>query len=230
MVLRDVSFCVDPGERVAIVGPSGSGKSTLINLLLRLGEPTNGHIFIDGTDIRDITLASLRSTVAVVFQEAHILQGSIAENLTYGRPSASKAEWLAAARAAHVDGFVASLAAGFRSLAGFRGARLSGGQRQRLALGRALLREAPILVLDEATAAVDSETEELIHRAIDGLSGKQTIISIGHRLSSFRQADRILVLDRGRIVESGSPRDLLANGTRCRALFAPQLDLSGVAA
>jgi ATP-binding cassette subfamily B protein len=229
-VLRDVSFRIEPGEMVAIAGPSGGGKSTLIRLLLRLYDATGGSVLIDGTDVRDMALATLRRAVAPVFQEPYIVQGTIAGNLCYGRPSASGAELAAAARAAHVDSFASTLGAGYRSAVGPRGGRLSGGERQRLALARALLRDAPILVLDEATAAVDSETEELIHAAIDDLAGERTIVIVGHRLSSLRRADRILVVDHGRIVESGPPESLLRPGTRYRDLFAPQFGIAGAAA
>ncbi|MGH6865365.1 MAG: ABC transporter ATP-binding protein [Methyloceanibacter sp.] len=228
--LHNLSFSVKPGEVLAIVGPSGSGKSTLINLLLRLYDVSAGRILVGGIDIRDVALSSLRDAVCAVFQESYILQGSIADNLNYGRPTATKDEWLAAANAAYVDSFVAPLASGYRSVVGIRGGRLSGGQRQRLALARSLLRNPSILILDEATAAVDSETEELIHEAIDNRDSKQTLFLVGHRLSSLRRADRVIVLDRGRIVESGMPAALLSKGTRYRDLFAPQLDLVGVAA
>jgi ABC-type multidrug transport system fused ATPase/permease subunit len=229
-VLRDVSFRIEPGEMVAIVGASGSGKSTLVKLLLRLYDPSSGTVLLDGTDIRDLALDSLRTAVSVVFQEPLIVQGSISDNLRYGQPHASDVRLLAAARTAHVDPFVAPLRAGYRAAVGPRGGRLSGGQRQRLALGRALLRDSPILVLDEATAAVDSETEELIQGAIDDLAGDRTIVIVGHRLSSLQRADRVLVLDHGRVVEDGRPESLLRIGTRYHDLFAPQLNLTGAPA
>jgi ABC-type multidrug transport system fused ATPase/permease subunit len=229
-VLRDVSCRIEPGEMVAIAGASGSGKSTLAKLLLRFYDPTAGAVLIDGTDIRGVTLDSLRRAVSVVFQDPLIVQGSIADNLRYGQPQASDASLLAAAQAAHVHPFVSALGAGYRAAAGTRGGRLSGGQRQRLALARSLLRDSPILVLDEATAAVDSETEELVHGAIEDLAGDRTIVIVGHRLSSLRRADRVLVLDHGRIVEAGRPESLLRAGTRYHDLFAPQLNLSGASA
>lgn len=229
-ILRNVSFRIEPGETVAIVGSSGSGKSTLIRLLLRLYDPSAGRVLIDGADIRDMTLASLRAAVASVFQEPYIVRGSIAGNMTYGRLSVSQPELIAAARAAHVESFVATLAGGYHAAVGPRGGQLSSGQRQRLALARALLRRAPILVLDEATAAVDSETEELIHDAIEAAAGQRTIVIVGHRLSSLRRADRVIVVDHGRIVESGPPDSLLTRSTRYRDLFAPQFGIAGEAA
>ncbi|MCC6984087.1 MAG: ABC transporter ATP-binding protein, partial [Bauldia sp.] len=228
-VLRDVSLRIEPGQVVAIAGASGSGKSTLVKLLLRLYDPSTGAILVDGTDLRDLTLDSLRRAVSAVFQEPYIVQGTVGENLRYGSAGASEASVLAAAEAARVHPFVAALGAGYRAPVGPRGGRLSGGQRQRLALARAMLRNAPILVLDEATASVDSETEELILRAIEDLAGQRTLIIVGHRLSTLRRADSVLVLDHGRLVESGPPAALLRAGSRYHDLFAPQLQLARAA-
>ena len=221
--VRDISLRIEPGEMVAIVGASGSGKSTLVRLLLRLYDPFSGTVLIDDTDLRDVTLASLRQAVAVVFQDPYIFRGSIAENIRYGRLGAGDAEVMAAGRMAHVESFVGQRRGGWRAPAGPQGGWLSGGQRQRLALARALMREAPILVLDEATASVDSEAEELIHQAVEDLAGERTIIIVGHRLSSLRRADRIIVVYHGRIVESGTPQTLLRPGTRYQQLFAAQI-------
>jgi ATP-binding cassette, subfamily B, bacterial len=223
-VLRGIDLRVGPGETVALVGPSGGGKSTLVQLLLRLHDPAAGSVRIDGVDLRDATLDSLRRAVAVVFQEPHLLRGTIAANVAYGAPDADPARVEAAARAAHAHGFVAAGRGGYARQLGGRGEGLSGGQRQRLALARALAREAPILVLDEATSAVDGETERLMQDTIERLAGRRTILVVAHRLASIRGADRVVVVEDGRIVEEGPPARLLATpGGRCRRLFASQL-------
>ena len=222
-VLHGVSFTVSAGQSVALVGASGSGKSTLIRLLLRMYEPDQGVIALNDTNIRTVSLESLRQTMAVVLQDAHILSGTLAANMRYGAPQASALQLATAAQTACVDSFVKPLPLGYETLLGAHGEGLSGGQRQRLSLARALLREAPILLMDEATASLDGETEELIRDAIDALAGKQTVLVVSHRLATIRSVDRILVLDKGRIVESGSPAQLLKRGTRCHQLFASQL-------
>lgn len=229
-VLRGVSFRIEPGETVAIVGASGSGKSTLVRLLLRFADPQSGAVLVDGIDTRELSFASLRAAMAVVFQDPLLLKGTVADNIRYGVPGASEREITDAARAACADGFVASLTSGYAAAVGSRGDRLSGGQRQRLALARALLRDAPILVLDEATAAVDSESEELIHEAVLNLAGQRTILMIGHRLSAIRHADRVVVLDQGRVVETGTPAELERRSGRYRALFAAQIEDASAAA
>lgn len=228
-VLRDLSFRIEPGQTVSIVGPSGAGKSTLARLLLRLLDPTAGRITVGGTDLRQASLEDLRRQIAAVFQDAYILQGTVADNLRFARPDASMTELVAAARAAHAAEFIDRLSGRYHALVGPHGGRLSGGQRQRLALARALVQDAPILILDEATAAVDSETEAMIQEALAGLAGRRTTILIGHRLASLQGADQVIVLDQGRIVESGPPAMLLQRGTRYRELFAPQLDLARLA-
>ena len=222
-VLHGVSFAVRPGQSLAIVGPSGSGKSSLVRLLLRFYDPDSGGIFLDGVDIREFTQESLRRAIAVTFQESYILSGSIAENIHYGDPDAPQERVQAAAAAACVSEYAVRLPLGYRSLVGTRGERLSGGQRQRLALARALLGEAALLILDEATAAIDGETEELIQHAIAELAGERTILVVSHRLSTIRSVDRVLVLEQGAIVESGPPSALLRKGTRCHELFAEQI-------
>ena len=204
-VLHGVSFRIDPGETVAVVGPNGSGKSTLVHLALRLYDPSQGAVLIDGTDLREVTLASLRRAITVVFQEPTIFRGSISENIRYGRPEASDESFAAMAQAAHVDAFARALPRSYFTPVGPRGSWLSGGQRQRLALARAFLREAPILLLDEATASVDSEAEQLIQDALERFAGERTILLVSHRLSSVQRADRVVVLDEGQIVEMGSP-------------------------
>lgn len=229
-VLKGVSLRIEAGETVAIVGPSGAGKSTLARLILRLADPSEGTVRIDGIDLRDVTFESLRRAVTVVFQEPYILRGSMRDNMGYGRPDTPDERVAMMARAAHVDEFAAKLRNGYDAPTGPRGSLLSGGQRQRLALARAFLRSAPILVLDEATASVDSETEELIQDAVERFSGRRTIVVIAHRLSSVRRADRVVVLDGGRIVETGAPGALLAGNSRCRDLFAAQIVREAVAA
>ena len=222
-VLHGISLRLEPGEMVAVVGPSGGGKSTLARLALRFHDPSEGAVLLDGVDLRDITFESLRRNIAVVFQEPFVFSGSIMENIRYGRPDAPDHLVSASAGMAHVDAFAAELPGGYLASAGPRGGWLSGGQRQRIALARALLREAPVLILDEATAAVDSETEELIQDAVERLAGRRTILVIGHRLSSIKRADRVVVLDQGRIAETGTPQTLLRAGSRYRELFAAQL-------
>jgi ABC-type multidrug transport system fused ATPase/permease subunit len=222
--LLGLSLSIAPGEAVAIVGPSGSGKSTLIQLLLRLHDPDTGSILIDGTNIRDVSLASLRQAVAVVFQEPYLSRGSITDNIRYG--AADPARMAEAGRIACVEPFVRRSAQGWATQVGPQGGWLSGGQRQRIAFARALMRDAPILVLDEATASVDSETEELIHAAVAALP-RRTMLLIGHRLSSLRCADRIVVVEGGRVVENGTPDALLRPGSRYHELFAAQLAPTG---
>ena len=222
-VLDQLSFAIAPGESVALVGTSGSGKSTLMRLLLRFYDPDQGSVAVNDMDIRTVSLESLRSSMGAVLQEPHILSGTVADNLRYGAPQATPAQWLAASKTACVDSFVQALPLGYEAPLGAHGEGLSGGQRQRLSLARALMRDAPILLMDEATAALDGETEELIRHAIAELAGQHTVLVVSHRLATIRSVDRILVLEQGRIVESGSPADLLKRGTRCHQLFASQL-------
>lgn len=227
-VIQDVSIRIPAGETVAIVGPSGSGKTSLLRLLLRQYDPAGGSVSIDGVNVRDMPLSVLRRAIAPVFQDALVLSGSIAANIRYGDRSsgsaASSARIDAASHAAAVDPF-ASGRTGLLATAGAWGSRLSGGQRQRVALARALYKDAPILVLDEATAGVDSETEDHIQAALRALHGKRTILIVAHRLSSLRTADRVLVIEDGRLVEDGRPAELLSRPSRCRDIFAAQLVL-----
>ena len=222
-VLDKVSLSIAPGESVALVGASGSGKSTLLRLLLRLHDPQEGTIAINDVDVRNLSLASLRGSMGAVLQEPHIMSGTVAANIRYGAPHAPQAHLLAAAQTACVDSFVQPLPLQYESALAAHGDGLSGGQRQRLSLARALLRDAPILLMDEATASLDGETEELIRRAMDSLAGQRTVLVVSHRLATICSVDRILVLAEGRIVESGSPAELLQSGTRCHRLFASQL-------
>jgi ATP-binding cassette, subfamily B, bacterial MsbA len=207
-----LNLSVAPGEKVAIVGPSGAGKSTLFNLLLRFYDPQAGCIEIDGQDIRDVTLKSLRSNFALVTQEPILFDETIADNIALGRTGASLADVEAAARAAAADGFIGELPHGYDSRIGEGGLKLSGGQRQRIAIARAMLRNAPILLLDEATSSLDTESERQVHDALARLMKHRTTIVIAHRLSTVQDADRIYVLDRGRIAETGTHKELVALG------------------
>jgi ATP-binding cassette subfamily B protein len=211
-VLTEVSFEVAPGETVALVGPSGAGKSTVAALLLRFWDPDQGEIRVDGHDLRALCLADLRRAIAKVRQEPILFSGTIAENLAYGCPDAPRAAIRAAAQDAHIAEFVEGLPSGYETLVGERGVKLSGGQRQRVAIARALLADPKILILDEATSHLDTANEQLVRRALDKLMRGRTTLVIAHRLSTVQGADRILVLDKGRIVESGSHRELLSHG------------------
>ncbi|MFN3874395.1 MAG: ABC transporter ATP-binding protein [Flavobacteriales bacterium] len=211
-VLRDVSFTAEPGQRIALVGPSGAGKSTIASLVLRFHDPVSGAILIDGQDARDYPLTALRDRMAIVPQEVILFGGTIRENIAYGRPGATQEEVEAAARKANAHAFIASFPDGYGTVVGERGVQLSGGQRQRIAIARAVLKDPAILILDEATSALDSESERLVQEALDELMKGRTSIVIAHRLSTVRDADRILVLDKGTIVESGRHDELIADG------------------
>jgi ATP-binding cassette, subfamily B, beta-glucan exporter len=207
----DASFAAPAGKTVALVGPTGAGKTTTLALLQRLRAADSGRILVDGVDIADVTLGSLRHNIAVVFQDAGLFNRSIAENIRVGRPEATDTEVEEAARLAEAHEFISKKPEGYQFVIGERGASLSGGERQRLAIARAILKDAPILILDEATSALDVETEGKIKRALDRLRQGRTTFIIAHRLSTVADADTILVLEAGRIVERGSFRELVAN-------------------
>jgi subfamily B ATP-binding cassette protein MsbA len=224
-VLRDLSLEVGPGETLALVGPSGSGKTTLVGLIPRLWDVTSGAIRVDGQDIRDVTVASLRDRVGLVAQEPTLFGGTIRENILYGRLEATEAELVAAARAANADRFIDALPEGYDTIVGDRGMRLSGGQRQRVAIARAILKDPPILLLDEATSSLDNESERLVQEALDRLKVGRTTIIVAHRLSTIRAADRIAVLDDGWLVELGTGDELLARDGLYARLHRTQFDV-----
>ncbi|HET7772052.1 MAG TPA: ABC transporter ATP-binding protein [Chloroflexota bacterium] len=208
-LLRDVSFTADPGRMLALVGPSGSGKTTLINLIPRFYDVTAGTVRVDGHDVRDVSLESLRSQIGMVMQETFLFNMTIGENIRYGRPDATQEEIEAAARAANAHAFIAELEHGYDTFTGERGVRLSGGQRQRIAIARAILVDPRILILDEATSSVDNKTDYLIQQALDGLMKGRTTIVIAHRLSTVQRAHQILVMEQGKITARGTHEELL---------------------
>ncbi len=210
--IQNVSFTVEPGETVALVGPSGSGKSTIFNMLPRLYDVTGGAVRIDGQDVRDVQVVSLRNAISLVAQEAALFNDTIRNNIALGRAGASHAEIEDAARHAAAHDFIMALPNGYDTLAGERGGNLSGGERQRIALARAFLRDAPILLLDEATSALDAASEAQVQDALKRLSKGRTVLVIAHRLATVRDADRILALEDGRIVEIGRHDELVAKG------------------
>ncbi|MBQ1469046.1 MAG: ATP-binding cassette domain-containing protein, partial [Solobacterium sp.] len=208
-VLDDISFTCHPGEMLALVGPTGVGKTTITQLISRFYEPEKGKILIDGKDIQDVTIESLRRNISVVLQDTFLFNGTIAENISYARPEATLEEIREAAKAANIDAEIMEMPDGYNTRTGERGIKLSGGQKQRIAIARAILRRSPIIVLDEATAAVDVETEQQIRNAINNLAGKRTIVAIAHRLSTIRTADQILVVEEGKVTERGTHEELL---------------------
>jgi ATP-binding cassette, subfamily B, bacterial len=218
--LQDVSFTVPPGTKTALVGETGSGKTTCAYLVARLYDASEGTVSIDGIDVRDLTFESLADTVGVVSQETYLFHASVRENLRFARPSASDEEIEEAARAAQIHELIATLPDGYDTMVGERGYRFSGGEKQRMAIARTIIRNPPVLVLDEATSSLDTQTERLVQEALERLSEGRTTIAIAHRLSTVRDADQIVVLDRGRVVELGTYEELLARGGRFAELVA----------
>ena len=225
-VLRDVSFHIAPGEMVALVGPSGAGKTSIANLLCRFYDPMAGRIAVDGHDIRQVKLASLRGQMAVVLQDTFLFNTTVRENLRYGKPGTTEEELVAAAKAAYAHDFILDLPDGYDTEIGERGVRLSGGQKQRLALARAILTDPRILILDEATSSVDAEAEYLIQQALESVLEGRTSLVIAHRLSTIRNADKIIALEGGEIIEVGDHQELMQRGGLYSQLYRRQLELT----
>jgi len=222
-VLHDVSFEAAGGSIVALVGPTGAGKSTLVNLIARFYDPQKGRVLIDGVDVRDVTLASLRTQVAFVFQETYLFSDTVAGNIAYGRPGISAGDVEAAARLAQAHEFIDNLPLGYATMLGERGSSLSGGQRQRLAIARAILTNPRVLILDDATAAVDPETEDLIRRGMRLVMHGRTTFVIAHRISTVKRADLVLVIEGGRITQTGTHEQLMREEGHYQEIAAVQL-------
>jgi ATP-binding cassette subfamily B protein/subfamily B ATP-binding cassette protein MsbA len=224
-VLEDINLEIPARQVVALVGPTGVGKSTLVSLIPRFYDISSGYITLDGRDIRQFTLESLRRQISIVLQDVFLFHGTVRENILFGRPGASEQEVMAAAKVANADGFISALSDGYDTLIGERGVKLSGGQKQRLSIARAVLKDAPILILDEATSSVDTETELLIQQALERLMVGRTTIIIAHRLSTIRNADKIVVLEGRQIKQIGTHAELLAQDGLYRRLSTVQNQL-----
>jgi subfamily B ATP-binding cassette protein MsbA len=222
-VLRDIMLSIRKGEVVAFVGMSGAGKSTLMDLLPRFHDVTEGRILVDGSDIRDVTVESLRAQIGIVTQETFLFNDTIHYNVAYGKPGAADAEVRRAAGLAHCHDFIAALPQGYEAQIGERGVKLSGGQRQRIAIARAFLKDPPVLILDEATSDLDAESEFMVQQALADLMKGRTVLVIAHRLSTVRNADRIVVIDNGEIAEVGRHEELIARDGIYRRLYAFQM-------
>jgi ABC-type multidrug transport system fused ATPase/permease subunit len=225
-VLDGVSFEARPGERIAIVGPSGAGKTTLVSLVPRLYDACSGKVELDGVDVRDYSLHALRSAIAIVQQDSFVFSGSIHDNIAYGRPEATDEEIIEAALAAHAHEFISRLPNGYGTILGERGVNLSGGQRQRISIARALLKNPRILILDEATSSLDTQSESVVQHALETLMRARTCLVVAHRLSTIRDADRIVVLEHGRVAEIGTHDDLLADDGVYASLVKHQTSLA----
>ena len=221
-VLKDVHTKVAPGQFVGIVGPTGGGKSTIVSMIPRFYDPSDGRVLIDGVDLRDLTLQGLRGQIGFVLQDTVLFRGTVHDNIAYGRPSATDQEIVAAAKLANADEFIAKMPDGYHTMVGERGLTLSGGQRQRIGIARAIIRNAPILILDEPTAALDSESEKLVMEALERLMKGRTVLTIAHRLSTIRHAHKILVLKDGVVAEEGTHDELVARNGIYAELYRVQ--------
>jgi subfamily B ATP-binding cassette protein MsbA len=225
-VLRDVSFQVNPGQMIGVVGPTGGGKSTIMSLIPRFYDPDAGAVLVDGIDVRDYRLQGLRDQIGYVLQETVLFRGTVRDNIAYGRVGATDEEIIQAAKLANADEFITRMPDGYQSFVGDRGDTLSGGQRQRIGIARAIIRNNPILILDEPTAALDTESERLVIEALQRLMKGRTVLTIAHRLSTIRDADKIIVLKNGVVAEQGTHDQLLALGGTYAELYSAQFDKS----
>jgi ABC-type multidrug transport system fused ATPase/permease subunit len=226
-VLSNLNFTIDAGQFIGIVGPTGAGKSTVVSLIPRFYDPLLGSIKIDGVDVRDMKLSHLRDQIGYVLQDTVLFRATVAENIAFGRPGASEDEIIAAAKLANAHEFIMQMPGGYRAMVGERGSTLSGGQRQRIGIARVMIRNSPILLLDEPTAALDTESERLVVDALERLMDGKTVIAIAHRLSTIRDADRIMVISRGTVAEMGSHDELMAADGIYAALHSAQFTTDG---